>query len=87
MEFPHKMRGVGKATTATNFCNAQAGQARLAQQTGARILLAWGERLAWGRGYRIHLRPVPGTLATEPAAAETTTVSPDFGLPHSSRPK
>jgi KDO2-lipid IV(A) lauroyltransferase len=43
--------------------------ARLAQQTGARILLAWGERLAWGRGYRIHLRPAPPALATEPAAA------------------
>ena len=43
--------------------------ARLAQQTGARILLAWGERLAWGRGYRIHLRPAPASLATEPAAA------------------
>jgi KDO2-lipid IV(A) lauroyltransferase len=43
--------------------------ARLAQQTGARILLAWGERLAWGRGYRIHLRPAPAALATDPAAA------------------
>jgi Kdo2-lipid IVA lauroyltransferase/acyltransferase len=43
--------------------------ARLAQQTGARILLAWGERLSWGRGYRIHLRPAPATLPQEPAAA------------------
>jgi KDO2-lipid IV(A) lauroyltransferase len=43
--------------------------ARLAQQTGARILLAWAERLPWGRGYRIHLRPMPGALADEPAAA------------------
>jgi KDO2-lipid IV(A) lauroyltransferase len=43
--------------------------ARLAQQTGALILLAWGERLAWGRGYRIHLRPAPATLPTDPAAA------------------
>ena len=41
----------------------------LAQRTGARILLAWGERLAWGRGYRIHLRPGPQALATEPALA------------------
>ena len=29
---------------------------RLAQQTGAAVLIAWGERLAWGRGYRIHVR-------------------------------
>ncbi|MFC5500412.1 lysophospholipid acyltransferase family protein [Caenimonas terrae] len=43
--------------------------ARLAQQTGARILLAWGERLPWGRGYRIHLRAAPPTLAADPAAA------------------
>jgi KDO2-lipid IV(A) lauroyltransferase len=28
--------------------------ARLAAQTGARVVLIWGERLAWGRGYRLH---------------------------------
>jgi KDO2-lipid IV(A) lauroyltransferase len=43
--------------------------ARLSQQTGARILLAWGERLSWGRGYRIHLRPAPAALAADPATA------------------
>jgi Kdo2-lipid IVA lauroyltransferase/acyltransferase len=43
--------------------------ARLAQQTGATVLLAWGERLAWGRGYRIHLRPWPGAVASQPEAA------------------
>lgn len=42
---------------------------RLAQQTGAAILLAWGERLPWGRGYRLHFRPWAGTVAEEPAAA------------------
>ncbi|MBC7603896.1 MAG: lysophospholipid acyltransferase family protein [Ramlibacter sp.] len=30
--------------------------ARLAQQTGAAIVLAWAERLSWGRGFRVHLR-------------------------------
>lgn len=46
--------------------------ARLSQQTGAAILLAWGERLAWGRGFRIHLREWPGELAqgAEDAAAQ-----------------
>jgi Kdo2-lipid IVA lauroyltransferase/acyltransferase len=39
--------------------------ARLAQQTGAAILLAWGERLPWGRGYRIHVRAWPDGLARE----------------------
>ena len=31
--------------------------ARLAQQTGALTLLAWGERLPWGRGYVVHALP------------------------------
>jgi KDO2-lipid IV(A) lauroyltransferase len=31
--------------------------ARLAQQTGAVTLLAWGERLSWGRGYVVHVLP------------------------------
>ena len=43
--------------------------ARLAQQTGACVLLAWGERLAWGRGYCIHVRAAPASLASERAAA------------------
>ena len=43
--------------------------ARLARQTGARILLAWGERLAWGRGYRIHLRAAPSALPADAKAA------------------
>ena len=30
---------------------------RLAAQTGALVLFAWGERLAWGRGYRVHVQP------------------------------
>ncbi len=47
--------------------------ARLAQTAGARVLLIWGERLSWGRGYRVHLRPfLPeegGTLDADPAVA------------------
>ncbi len=30
--------------------------ARLAQQTGATVLLMWGERLRFGRGFRLHFR-------------------------------
>ena len=29
--------------------------ARLASQTGARVVLVWGERLSWGRGYQMHV--------------------------------
>ncbi len=40
--------------------------ARLAQQTGASVLLLWGERLPLGRGYRLHFRelqqPLDGAL-------------------------
>lgn len=43
--------------------------ARLAQQTGAEVLLAWGERLAGARGYTIHVRPMPAALSTELAGA------------------
>jgi KDO2-lipid IV(A) lauroyltransferase len=33
--------------------------ARLAQQTGATVLMGWGERLSWGRGYLIHIEKLP----------------------------
>lgn len=36
--------------------------ARLAQQTGAVILLAWGERLSWGRGFVVHVQPLTDSL-------------------------
>ena len=32
---------------------------RLAQMTGAVTLLAWCERLSWGRGYVLHILPAP----------------------------
>jgi Kdo2-lipid IVA lauroyltransferase/acyltransferase len=37
--------------------------ARLMRQTGAALLLAWGERLPGGRGYYVHVRPFQGELA------------------------
>lgn len=43
--------------------------ARLVQQTGATLLLATGERLAGGRGYRVRISPWPGELATAPESA------------------
>jgi KDO2-lipid IV(A) lauroyltransferase len=39
--------------------------ARLAAQTGATVLIAWGERLAWGRGYIVHISPLVETLSAE----------------------
>jgi KDO2-lipid IV(A) lauroyltransferase len=45
--------------------------ARLAQQTGAAVLVAWGERLPWGRGYRIHVQPLGVALPADALAAAT----------------
>ena len=45
--------------------------ARLALQTGARIVLIWGERLPWGRGYRLHTQAFGHEL---PADLDTAVV-------------
>ena len=39
--------------------------ARLALQTGASVVLIWGERLPWGRGYRLHTEPLGHPLADD----------------------
>ncbi len=46
--------------------------ARLVQQTGATVLLAWGERLSWGRGYVVHVTPMTLPLPELPQAAAAT---------------
>lgn len=46
--------------------------ARLAQQTGAVLLLAWGERLAHGAGYVVHLSPLAAEL---PAGAQAESAA------------
>jgi KDO2-lipid IV(A) lauroyltransferase len=43
--------------------------ARLALQTGAQVVLIWGERLPWGRGYRLHTRPLGHALSSDLATA------------------
>ena len=39
--------------------------ARLAQQTGATVLLLWGQRLDHGRGFRLHFRELDRPLAAD----------------------
>lgn len=39
--------------------------ARFAQRDGVECLIAYGERLPWGRGYIVHVRPLPPALAGE----------------------
>lgn len=52
--------------------------ARLVHASGAVVLLAWGERLRWGRGFIVHVRPFDPSgiggdqaLPTDPLAAAT----------------
>jgi Kdo2-lipid IVA lauroyltransferase/acyltransferase len=42
--------------------------ARLAQAGNTQVLISWGERLGWGRGYRVHVRPF-GPLDSDPVQA------------------
>lgn len=47
--------------------------ARLARSADAQVLLAWGERLSWGRGFVVHVRPLdehlPEGLSDDPQRA------------------
>ena len=43
--------------------------ARLALQTGATVLMAWGERLPWGRGFQVHVQPLRVSLPLDAAQA------------------
>jgi Kdo2-lipid IVA lauroyltransferase/acyltransferase len=43
--------------------------ARLAAQTGARVVLIWGERLSWGRGFRLHTQTLGHDLSADLAVA------------------
>jgi KDO2-lipid IV(A) lauroyltransferase len=38
---------------------------KLADTTGATILMAFGERLTWGRGYILHIRPLSGDASPQ----------------------
>jgi KDO2-lipid IV(A) lauroyltransferase len=45
--------------------------ARLVHQTGAVLLLVWGERLTGGRGYHVHVHRFEGELSRDPREAAT----------------
>jgi KDO2-lipid IV(A) lauroyltransferase len=47
---------------------------RLAQQTGAVVLLAWGERLSWGRGYVVHVSKLSESLGPIDDPAQSAAV-------------
>ncbi len=39
--------------------------ARLVQQTGAQVVLAWGERLPWGQGFKLHVSALEQPLSSQ----------------------
>ncbi|MDP2368421.1 lysophospholipid acyltransferase family protein [Rhodoferax sp.] len=45
--------------------------ARLVRQTDATVLLAWGERLPWGRGFTVHVQPMEQALSSDATLAAT----------------
>jgi KDO2-lipid IV(A) lauroyltransferase len=42
---------------------------RMVQQTGATVLIAWGERLPRGQGYRVHVQPLPVAVGEDTEAS------------------
>jgi KDO2-lipid IV(A) lauroyltransferase len=42
---------------------------RMVQQTGATVLIAWGERLPRGQGYRVHVQPLPVAVGEDTEVA------------------
>jgi KDO2-lipid IV(A) lauroyltransferase len=52
--------------------------ARLVQQTGAALLLIWGERLPHGQGFVVHVRPAP--VITRDASAEDAATLVNQGM-------
>ena len=52
--------------------------ARLAQQTGATVLLLWGERLPWGRGFRLHFRELQQSAGRRPGARRWRQVNQEM---------
>ncbi len=51
--------------------------ARFARIANTRVLLAWGERLCWGRGYVVHVLPLEQVLSA-PLADEPAAVAAQF---------
>jgi KDO2-lipid IV(A) lauroyltransferase len=48
---------------------------KLAAKSGAPVLVAYAERLAWGRGYRIHFLPVDGAVNDQDEVRAVTALN------------
>ena len=62
---PDQVPGAGQGVWAPFFgqdAYTMTLSARLALQTGAQVLVAWGERLPWGRGFVVHVQPLSAVM-------------------------
>ncbi len=69
---PDQVPGAGEGVWAPFFgrpAYTMTLAARLAQSSGATVLMAFGERLSWGRGYRLWVEPCQADLSGAPATA------------------
>lgn len=53
---------------------------RFARAPGTQVLLAWGERLAWGRGYVVHVQPWDDVMPDQPLAADMGAAAAQVNL-------
>jgi Kdo2-lipid IVA lauroyltransferase/acyltransferase len=51
---------------------------RLALQTNATILVAWGGRMAWGKGYTVHVLPLQADIAAASGSASSRGLAADL---------
>ncbi len=68
---PDQAPGVGEGEWAQFFgrpAYTMTLAGRLAEASGAQVILAYAERLPQGRGYHLHLAPMPAPLASESPA-------------------
>ena len=52
--------------------------ARLANKTGATVLITWAERLAWGRGFRVHFSPANDEIAHADVSKAVSSMNRDI---------
>ena len=50
---------------------------RLAERTGATLLLAWCERIDDGPGFALHIEPAPAAMAAADAQVAVTALNAD----------
>ena len=74
-QVPPEGQGVWRLSSANRLHHDLVGA--LCHHGQRRVLLAWGERLSWGRGYVVHVLPLEQVLS-EPLADDAAAVAARF---------